>query len=161
MILPRSGAHMPRQYGVQSERDGTGKTDLTSVGMATQQHIEIGMGGLAIDFGRMGKENRKLVVRELGRNLFDVVGAIVVSIVDADQMDALIPANDRLHFIEQHSDAHFFHARNHADGIMVSEHAVNRTLEVRPYPRQALESSVERPECLSCEVTRQNTDVIA
>src|SRR5512132_4360740 len=95
MILPRPPAHVPRQYGIQGDRDGTGKTDLTSMGMATQQHIEIGVGRLAIDLRRMGKENGKLAVRELRCGLFDIVDAIVVSIVDPRQMNALIPANDR------------------------------------------------------------------
>src|SRR6266511_6429522 len=66
MILPRSRAHVPRQDRIQSDRDGTGEADLASVGMTAQQQIEIGMGSLAVDLRRMGKENGKLVVRELG-----------------------------------------------------------------------------------------------
>ena len=129
--------------------------------MAAQQQIEIGMRSLAVDLRGMGKENGKLVVRELGRRLFDIINTIVVGVVDPGQMDAMIPTNDRLRFVEQHSDAHFFHAGHHADRIVVSQDTVNRILEVRPHARQALESSVERPECVSPEVTRKDADVVA
>ena len=103
----------------QSERNGPGETDLASVGMAAQQQIEIGMRSLAVDLRRMGKENGKLGMRELRRGFFDIIDAIVVGVVDPRHMDALIAANDRRGFVEQHSDAHFFHAGHHADRIVV------------------------------------------
>ena len=42
-----------------------------------------------------------------------------------------------------------------------SQDTVNGILEVRPHPRQAFKSSVERPERLSSEVTSKDTDVVA
>lgn len=65
MILPWPGAHAPRQDGVQSNRDRTGKTDLAPMGMAAEQQIEIGMGSLPVYLRRVGQQNGKLIVREL------------------------------------------------------------------------------------------------
>ena len=99
-------------------------------------------------------------MRNLRCRLFDIVCAVVMGIVNAGQMDALIAARDQLGFIEQHPYCHRFHSRNHADRIVVAQHAINRFPEMGAHPRQALKSLIEWTECFSPEIPGQNANVV-
>ena len=57
------------------------------MGMAAEQQVEIGVGGLAIDLRRVRQEDGELVVRDLRGRLLDVVHAVVMGVVDAGEMD--------------------------------------------------------------------------
>src|ERR1700738_5556003 len=99
------------------------------MGMAAQQEIEPGVGGLLVDFGRMRKQNRKLIVQNTGGRLLDVVHAIKMSIVDADKMQSLAHALDRLAFVHQHAYSDPFKAGQSADGVVIAENAAARAIQ--------------------------------
>jgi len=113
--------------------------------MSAEQQIEIGMRRLAIDLGRMRQQDRKFVVGELGRSLFDIVEPIVVSVIDTGQMEALIAALEHFGFVEQHANAHLFQLGDHADRIMVAQHAVDRGDDMRTHPCHPRDGCTERP----------------
>jgi hypothetical protein len=52
-IRPRARAHVPRENGIKGDRDAARKADLASMGMSAEQHVEIGMGRLLINFRRV------------------------------------------------------------------------------------------------------------
>src|SRR5262249_24474713 len=41
-MLPRTGTHVPRQNGIESDGDGTGQADLAAMGMTAQQQVKAG-----------------------------------------------------------------------------------------------------------------------
>jgi len=71
-----------------------------------EQEIEIGVRGLAIDLGRMRQQDRKFFSGYLRRGFFDVIDPIIVSVIDSNQMDALIASLERFGLVEQHPDPH-------------------------------------------------------
>src|SRR5713101_6978362 len=65
VMLPGSRPHSSWQRRLQFDRNPPGKTELATVRVATQHQFEIGVGSLTINFRRMRKQNRKLVLRDL------------------------------------------------------------------------------------------------
>jgi len=68
---------VPWQDRIESNRNGPGKTDLSAMGVATQEQTEIGMSGLAIDLRGVRQQDRELIVRDRGSGLFNIVNAVV------------------------------------------------------------------------------------
>ena len=60
------------------------------MGMAAQQDIEAGSGGLPIHFRRVREQNGKLVVRDRGSSLLDVVHSVGTGIVDPPEIEMLV-----------------------------------------------------------------------
>ena len=102
------------------------------MGVSGEQHIKICRCRLAIDLRRVRQQDRKRGRRDLCRRFLDVLRSKEVRIINAGQMDKLIPAGESLAFIEQHSDAEPFEPRHHADRIVVAEDTVDRALKMRP-----------------------------
>ena len=73
--------------------------------MPADQHIEIGIGGLPIDFWGMGYQNGEFTWRDSDRCLFNVVHSVKVCVIDADKMNALATALDRFRLIHQDSNS--------------------------------------------------------
>jgi len=69
---------MPRENRAKGDWNRPGQTDLTTVGMATEKQIEAGMCSLTVNFRCMRQQNRKPVVWNVGRCLFDVVDPIMM-----------------------------------------------------------------------------------
>jgi len=63
--------------------------------MSAQEQIKIGICCLAIDLRRMRQQDREVVTGKLRRRFFDIVDPVVVSVIDPDQMDALIATLER------------------------------------------------------------------
>ena len=82
-VIPWTRAHPPWQNRTKGDGNRPGQTDLTPVGMATQKQIEAGMCSLAINFRCMRQQDRKRIVWDFRRCLFDIVDPIIVGIVDA------------------------------------------------------------------------------
>lgn len=49
---------------MQRDRNRTGQTNLTSVGVAAQEQFEISVRRLAVNFWRMREQDGKLVMRD-------------------------------------------------------------------------------------------------
>ena len=64
-------------------------------------------------------------MRDLRRSLLNIVNPVVVSVVDAAQMNALVATHNRLGLVEQHSYADLLHSRNHADRIVIAQYAID------------------------------------
>ena len=116
---------------------------------------------LPVDFRRMGQEDRKLVMRNPFGGLLDIVHAIEVGIVDAGKVKARAAAFDGLRFVEQHSDAHLFQRRYHANRVVIAENAVDRTLEVPAQAFNAGERIGIGSECLRPIVAGKHADIVA
>jgi hypothetical protein len=151
---------MCRQDRIKCDGDGAGQADLAAVGMAAQQQIETGVRRLAIDLRRVRQEDGEPVVGNIGRCLFDVVDAIIMRIVDAGQVDRFTVARNGLALVEQHPDSHFFESGNHANGIVVSQHAIDAAVEAGANPRQAFERGIEWPISRTAIVAGQDAHVI-
>jgi hypothetical protein len=82
-VIPWPRAHMPWQNRTKGDWNRPGQTDLTTVGMTTQEQIEAGMCSLAVNFRCMRQQDRKRPVWNFGRCLFDVVDPIIMGIVNA------------------------------------------------------------------------------
>ena len=93
--------------------------------------------------------------------LLDIVDAIGAGVVDAGEMDRLIAAADRFGLVQQHADAHGLHARDHADAVVIAKHAIDRPLEMRAQPGEALQRRVIGAIGGGTIVPRQNRDVVA
>src|SRR3954470_7853486 len=122
---------MSRQNRTKRDRNRTGQANLAAVGMATEKDIETGMCGLAINFGRMRQQDGESVARNSGCRLLDVIDAIIMRIVDPGEVNRFICARYDLAFVEQYSDPHVFKFGNHENRIVVSQHGVDRSLEMR------------------------------
>ena len=49
-----------------------------------------------------------------------------MGVVNASQIDRRAPMLDRLTFVEQHANPHRFEIGDHANGIVIAEHTVDR-----------------------------------
>ena len=105
------------------------KTNLPAMGVAAQQELEVGVGGLPVNLRRVRDENRKRFVRDIGGSLLDIVDAVEMGIVNARKVDVRAAARDRLAFVEENLDAHVLEPGNEADRIVIAEDAVDRPLE--------------------------------
>src|ERR1700693_4728301 len=97
---------MPRQNRIQRDRNRTGQANLTSVGVAAQEQFEVSVRRLAVNLRRMREQDGKFVVRYFGRRILDIVGPVVMGIIDTGEMDTLTVKGDRLGLVEQHPDSH-------------------------------------------------------
>src|SRR5262249_54932740 len=120
-MAPRAGAEPPRHRRLERDRNSARQANLAAVGVAAQQQIESGLGRLAKDLRRMREQDGKVIARNAGGGLADVVHAIEVRVVDAGKMNALSPALDRHAFVEQHADAHVLERRHHADRVVIAQ----------------------------------------
>ena len=93
-VMPWPGTHMPWQNRTKGDWNGPGQTGLTTMGVATQKQIKAGMCSLAVNFRRMRQQNRKRVLWNFGRCLFDVVDPIVVGVVNAGQVNCFAAARN-------------------------------------------------------------------
>jgi len=128
--------------------------------MPAEQQVEIGMRRLPVDLGRMRQQDRKFAAGKARRGLFDVVGAVVVSIVDPDQMDVLVTAFEGFGLVEQHADAHLLERGDHADRVVVAQHAVNRPSDMLAHPCHTRDGRVVRPEGFPAIVAGQHAKII-
>ena len=101
VVGPGSGPHASRQDRIEDDRNGAGQADLTPMGVPAEHQIEPGMRGLPIDLRGMRQEDGKFANRDTGSRLFDVVHPVIVSIVDADEMDMIPAPLDYLRLVEQ------------------------------------------------------------
>src|ERR1035437_6741205 len=128
--------------------------------MPAQQQIEIGMGGLSIDFWGMRQEDGEFPIRYLRSGLFDIVDPKVVRVIYSSQINPLIAARDRLALIEQHPYSHGFQPRNHLDRVMIAEHAINWSIEMGSHSCDAVQGCRERSKSFAPKVAGQNTQVV-
>jgi hypothetical protein len=63
--------------------------------MPAQQKVESGVGGMPINLGGMGQQNRKSVARNGGSCLFNIVDPIVMRVVDTGEIDILATSRER------------------------------------------------------------------
>ena len=71
-----------------------GQAYLAAMRVSAQQQPEAGKSSPVKDFRRVRKQNRELVPGNLRSCFLDVIRPVVVSIVNAGQIDALIAALD-------------------------------------------------------------------
>ena len=116
---------MPRQNRIQRNRNRTGQANLASVGVAAEEQFEISVRRLAVDFRSMRKQDGKFVVRNIGRGILNIVGPVVMGVINAGQVDTLTVTDDHLGFVQQHPYSHFFQSRDHADRVVIAQHAIN------------------------------------
>ena len=90
------------------------------MGVAAQEQFEISVRRLTVNFRRMRKQDGKFVVRDFGRRVLDIVGPVVVCVIDAGEMDALTVKGDSLGLVEQHPYSHLFQTGNHTDRVMIA-----------------------------------------
>ena len=88
--------------------------------MPAQQQVKSSMGGVAINLGSVGQQNRKGVGRDGGGCFFDIIDPVIMRIVDTGQIDALATPGDRFALVEQYANSHFFETGDHADGIVIA-----------------------------------------
>ncbi|MGB3022563.1 MAG: hypothetical protein WBB50_10630, partial [Methyloceanibacter sp.] len=103
VMLPCPRTHVPRQDAIEGDGYASGQADLAAMGMAGEEEIEIGMCRLPVDFRCVREQDRERAGRNLARRLLDAVRAVEMRIVDAGEMNAIVPALDRLLLVEQHS----------------------------------------------------------
>ncbi len=130
------------------------------MGVPGEQGVEPGMGGLTVDLGRMREQNRECVGRNIGRGLLDIVDAEEMRVVDPGKMDLLAVADDRLRFVQQHLYAHVLQFWNHADRVVIAEHAIDRPLRggrARGRPRRARPRTAQS---LAAVVAGQHANVV-
>ena len=82
------------------------QADLAAMGMAAQQDIEAGSGGLPIHFRRVREQNGKLVVGYCGSSLLNVLHSVEMGVTNAAEMDALAAALNNDALVEQHPNSH-------------------------------------------------------
>jgi hypothetical protein len=130
------------------------------VGVAAQKKLKIGVRRLPVDFRRMRKQNGKLIMRDSGRCILDIVSPVVMSIVDASEMKTLTVKSDRLRFVKQHPYTHLFQSRDHTDRIVIPQHAIYRLPETGANQGHTIERCVKGAKGLPPVVARENADVI-
>jgi hypothetical protein len=87
---PWSGSHMPRQNRIEPDRDAARQTNLTAVCMPAQHEATVGMRGPAGRFLVYGTRKHRIHRGYRGQGLFDVVSPIVVSIINAGEVDTRV-----------------------------------------------------------------------
>ena len=100
VMLPWTSGHAPGEYRLKHQRNRARQTNLPTMRMPGHQEIKIRMCSLAVDFGRVRKQNRKLVMWNFAGGFFKILDAIVVGVVDARQMNPLMTSPDRHRFIQ-------------------------------------------------------------
>ena len=132
MVLPSARAHVPGYDRTQLDGNGARQTDLTAMGVPTQQKVEPSMRGVAIDLRSMRKENGKPVVWNVRGGLFDVVDSVEMCVVDTGQIDTVAIARNGLALIEQHPNSHLFETGNHTNRIVIAQHTIYWLPKKRP-----------------------------
>ena len=99
-------------------------------------------------------------MRNAGRRLFDIVDPKIMGVVNACQIDCGAPTRDRLTFVEEHANPHSFEIGDHADGIVIAEHAIDWPLDKRQHRPYARKRSFKRPKCSRAIIAGENTQVI-
>jgi hypothetical protein len=127
--------------------------------MPAQQQVESGVGGVAINLGGVGQQNRKGIGRNAGGCLFDIIDPIIMRVVDTGQIDALAIPRDRLALIEQDANSHFFETGDHANRIVIAQHPIHRLAKMGPQSLHALKRIIKWSECRASIVARYGADV--
>ena len=82
--------------------------------------LKSSVGSFLVNFGGMGKQDRKRVTWDSRSGLFNVIRQIEMGIVDTGKVNALSATFDYLTFIYQHSDAHLLKTGQHSDRVVIS-----------------------------------------
>jgi len=98
--------------------------------------------------------------REVGGSLVKVVGAKVMRVIDADQCQRVAFTLDMHRFVHEHPYPERFHARHHADGVVVAEHGIDGLAKVRPQACQRFERGPRRARTCGTKIASQHTDVM-
>ena len=145
----------------QLDGNGARQTDLTSMGVPTQQKVEPSMRGVAIDLRSMRKEYRKSVVWNVCGGLFDVVDSVEMCVVNTGQIDTVAIARNGLALIEQHPNSHLFETGNHTNRVMIAQHSIYWLSKKRPQPIHVLKCRLERAKGRPAIVPGHHTHVIS
>src|ERR1700752_4074464 len=78
-----AGSHTSGEDRIQSDRNGTGQTYLSPMGMSAQHDLKACVCSLPVNLRRMREENGNLIVWNGGGYFLDIIGAIVVGIINA------------------------------------------------------------------------------
>ena len=105
------------------------------MGMSAQHDLKACVCSLPVNLRRMREENGNHIVWNGGGHFLNIIGAIVVGIINASQLDALVAADNRHEFIEEQSNPHRFDFGDHPDRVVIAEHRVDRHLEVFAHAR--------------------------
>lgn len=133
---------------------------MSAVGVAAEHEGEAGVGGLAVDFRGVREQDGDGAGRDGVGGLVDVVCAVVVSIVDAGEVDVVLVAGDGDGLIHEHADVHVFDGGEHADGVVVAEDGVDGSADVGAEPAEGFESGIEGAEGLAAVVAGEDADVV-
>src|SRR6478736_3761668 len=121
------------------------------MGMAAQQDIEAGSGGLPIHFRRVRDQDGKLLARYRGSSPLGVVGT---GIADAAEIEALAAALNNGALVEQHPYSHRLQSRHYVNRVVIAEHAVDRAFEGITHARHSGKRCVVRTAGPAPEITR-------
>ena len=89
------------------------------MGMPAEQQVELDMGGVAINLGGVGQQNRKGIGGNRGGRFFDIIDPIEVRVVDTGQVDGLATPRDWLALIEQYANSHVLETGDHANRVVI------------------------------------------
>ena len=96
--------------------------------MPAQQEIESGVGGVPINLGGVGQQNRKGIGWNIGGCFFDIIDLIVMRVVDTGQIHALTTPRDSFALVEQYANSHVLETGNHANRIVIPQHPIQCAL---------------------------------
>ena len=99
--------------------------------MAAQQKIKTGNGCLVINFWRVRKQDRKCLAWNAQCGRFDIMGVKIMGIVNTGQIDGRPATLNWFTLIDQHANPHHYKIRDHADGVVIAEHAADRPQSAR------------------------------
>ena len=93
-------------------------------------------------------------------SLLNVVSKIEMRIVDTGKVYAFSVTFDDLTLIQQHSDAHPLKLGQHPDGVMISQHAIDRLFQHSTNPGHAGNCLIVRTKGLPPVVASQNANIV-
>src|SRR4029450_3362648 len=95
MIAPGSSAEPPRTTRIARQWYPARQADLPAMGMPAEQHIEAHMRRMPVDFGGVGQENRGRLRGDSLTGFLQIVGAVIMGIINPRQVDRLSTTGQR------------------------------------------------------------------
>src|SRR5262249_35611603 len=125
LMAPGATHIPPGTVGTRDHRAEPWETDLAPVRMATEVEIDATRLRLYYQLWRVHQQDFKHLLRDAMESAWEVITAIVMRIVQANEPDGVTPMPDWVGLIHQHGDAQTFEYGHLLERVMIAQHPDN------------------------------------
>jgi cardiolipin synthase len=130
------------------------------VRVTAKHEAEAGVGCVPIGFRRVGQQDGACLVRDLVGSPVEIVGAVIVGVVDAGEVQRIVRALDAHRLVHQHPDIERLHAGHHPDRVVIAQYRISRSVQMRTQLREGFERGRVRAEGAEPKVPGEHAQVV-